>query len=99
MLLTLHLHYKIKHFKPDQIRLGTLPHLHGSSLGEGDLEVLPLPVLIHHMGKNDMAIAAGPSQLCAICRPGEVKDTECVGLFHGVGPLGDRDKVGKRNNS
>lgn len=48
------------------------------------------------MGKNDMAVAAGPRQLGAICRPGEVKDTQRVGLFHRVGPLDDRDKGGKK---
>lgn len=75
---------------------GTLPHLHGSPLGEGDLEVLPLPVLIHHVGKDDMAVAAGPGQLRAICRPGEVEDAECVGLFHSVGPLEDRGQGRKK---
>lgn len=88
--------YKIKRLKPDQIKLGTLPHLHASPLGEGDLKILPLPVLIHHMGKDDMPVAAGPGQLRAICGPGEVKDAECVGLFHSVGPLEDRDKEGKK---
>lgn len=88
--------YKIKQLKTAQIKLRTLPHLHGSPLGEGDLKILPLPVLIHHMGKNDMPVAASPGQLCAICRPGEVKDAECVGLIHGVGPLEDRDKEEKR---
>lgn len=48
------------------------------------------------MGKNDMAVAAGPRQLGAICRPGEVKDTERVGFFHGVGPLDDGDKRRKK---
>lgn len=88
--------YKIKHLKPDQMKLGTLPHLHASPLGEGDLEILPPPVLIHHMGKDDMPVAAGPGQLRAICGPGEVKDAECVGLFHSVGPLEDRDKEGEK---
>lgn len=91
--------YKIKDLKPDQTKLGTLPHLHGSPLGEGDLKIFPLPVLVHHMGKDDMAVAAGPGQLRAICGPGEVKDAECVGLFHGVGPLDDRGKEGKWKNS
>lgn len=89
--------YRIKHLIG--LKLGTLPHLHGSPLGEGDLEILPLPVLIHHVGKDDMAVAAGAGQLRAICRPGEVEDAECVGLFHSVGPLEDRDKEGKRKKN
>lgn len=92
-------HVLQNHLKPAQLKLGTLPHLHGSPLCEADLEILPLPVLIHHVGKDDMAVAARPGQLRAICGPGEVKDAERVGLFHGVGPLEDRDKEGKRENT
>lgn len=62
-------------------------YLHGSLLGEGDHKVLPLPVLFHHMGKDDMPVATGPSQLGAICRPGQGEHTACVGLLQCVGPL------------
>lgn len=62
-------------------------YLHGSPLGEGDHKVLPLPVLLHHMGKDDMSISAGPSQLGTVCSPGQAEHTACVGLLQCVGPL------------
>lgn len=62
-------------------------YLHGSPLGKGDHKVLPLPVLLHHMGKDDMPIATGPSQLGAVCRPGQAEHTAGVGLLQRIGPL------------
>lgn len=62
-------------------------YLHGSSFGKGELKVLPVPVLIYHMGKNYMPVAARPSQLGTICRPGQIEDTVCVRLLQGIGPL------------
>lgn len=44
-------------------------------------------MLLHHMGKDDMPDAAGPSQLGAICRPGQAENTACVGLLQRIGPL------------
>lgn len=67
-------------------------YLHGSPLGKRDHKVLPLPMLLHHMGKDDMSVATGPSQLCAVCRPGQAEHAACVGLLQRIGPLqgGDR---------
>ena len=65
-------------------------YLHGSPLGKSDQKVLPLPVLLHHMGKDDMPIAAGPSQLSAIRRPGQSEHTACVWLLQRIGPLEGR---------
>lgn len=56
-------------------------YLHASPLAKGDHEVLPLPMLLHHMGKDDMPISAGPSQLGAICRPRQAEHAACVGLL------------------
>lgn len=69
-----------------------LLYLHGSPLGEGDHKVLPLPVLIHHMGEDDMPVAAGPRQLGAICRPGQAEHAARVGFLQRVRPLGLGDE-------
>lgn len=73
-------------------------YLHGSLLGEGDHKVLPLPVLFHHMGKDDMPIATGPSQLGAVCRPGQGEHTACVGLLQCIGPLDQARREQIENN-
>lgn len=72
-------------------------YLHGSPLGKGDHKVLPFPMLLHHMGKDDMPVAAGPSQLGAVCRPGQAEHTACVGLLQRIGPLegGARERDGR----
>lgn len=46
------------------------------------------------MGKNDMPITAGSSQLGAIGRPGQTEHAACVGLLQRIGPLegGDNGK-------
>lgn len=44
-------------------------------------------MLLHHMGKDDMPVAAGPGQLGAVCRPGQAEHTACVGLLQCIGPL------------
>lgn len=62
-------------------------YLHGSPLGKGDHKVLPLPMLLHHVGKDDLPVATGPGQLCAVCGPGQAEHTPCVGLLQCVGPL------------
>lgn len=77
-----------------------LLYLHGSPLGEGDHKVLPLPVLLHHMGKDDMPVATGPSQLGAICGPGQTEHAACVGFLQCIGPLErGRKKDGGEHNS
>lgn len=53
-------------------------------------------MLLHHMGKDDMPIAAGSSQLGAICRPGQAEYTACVGLLQRIGPLEGGDKGKER---
>lgn len=72
--------------------LNVLLYLHGSPLGEGDHKVLPLPVLIHHMGEDDMAVAAGPRQLGAICGPSQTEHTASVGFLQCVRPLWGQQK-------
>lgn len=73
-------------------------YLHGSPLCKGDHKVLPLPVLLHHMSKDDMPVATGPSHLGAICRPGQAEHTACVGFLQGVGPLegGAKGRCGEK---
>lgn len=71
-------------------------YLHGSPLGKGDHKVLPLPVLLNHMGKDDMSVAAGPGQLGAVCRPGQAEHTACVGLLQCIGPLEGGEEGRKR---
>lgn len=56
-------------------------YLHGSPLGKGNHKVLPLPVLLHHMGKDDMSVATGPGQLGAIGRPSQAEHAAGVGLL------------------
>lgn len=62
-------------------------YLHGPSFGKSYAKVLPLPVLLHQVGKDDMSVSAGPGQLGAIRRPGQVEHAACVGFLQRVGPL------------
>lgn len=48
------------------------------------------------MGKNDMPITAGSSELGAIGRPSQTEHAACVGLLQGIGPLEGGDKGGER---
>lgn len=73
-------------------------YLHGSSFGESYDKVLPLPVLLHHMGKNDMSISAGPGQLGAIRRPGQAEHTACVGFLQCIGPLEGEERGKDQRN-
>lgn len=79
-------------------------YLHGSPLGQSDHKVLPLPMLLHHVGKDDMPVATGPGQLGAVCRPGQAEHTACVGLLQCIGPLegggkrGPPTRWGRENN-
>lgn len=64
-----------------------LHYLHRSSLGQSDHKILPLPALLHHMGKDDMTVTTGSCQLGAISRPGYGEHTASVWLLQGIGPL------------
>lgn len=56
-------------------------YLHGPPLGEGDHKVPPLPVLLHHVSKDDVPVATGPCQLGTVCRPGQAEHAAGVGLL------------------
>lgn len=57
------------------------------------MEVFPLPVLFHHVGKDDLAVPTGSSQLGAIAGPRNGKNAASVGLLQGTGPLEKKEKI------
>lgn len=80
-VITLKEGWKAVHLNMDVQYVSLAFYLHGPPLGKGDHNVLPLPVLLHHMGKDDMAVATGPCQLGTICRPGQAEHAAGVGLL------------------
>lgn len=56
-------------------------YLHGVSLGESDLKVLPLPPLLHDVGEDDLAVPTGSSELSPISGPGQTEHTARVRLL------------------